>query len=167
MTRFDSKKRDGLARTGIFRYGDTHLDLPAALEVETLFPELEARDGTNMPLCAPPALVKQYPPRNEGQPVTIHPHLDNRAQSSDCVMVADWHTAFLNPRNYVDWLITLKEKTPVDTAWYAPASALPSTMHILCYSGFDLFDFRAVSCRCTRERDLHLYRVPAEKPEAA
>jgi archaeosine synthase len=151
MTRFDSKKRDGLARTGIFRSGDTHLDLPAALEVETLFPELDAREGTNMPLCAPPALVKQYPPPNEGQPVTIHPHLDNRAQSSDCVMVADWHTAFLNPRNYVDWLITLKEKTPVDTAWYAPASALPSTVHILCYSGFDLFDFRAVDLKTARK----------------
>jgi len=152
MTRFDIKKRDGLARTGIFRSGDTHLDLPAALEVETLFPGLDAREGTNMPLCAPPALVKQYPPPDEGQPVTIHPHLDNRAQSSDCVMVADWHTAFLNPRNYVDWLITLKEKTPVDTAWYAPASALPSTLHILCYSGFDLFDFRAVDLKTAQRR---------------
>jgi len=152
MTRFNIKKRDGLARTGTFQSGDTTLDLPAALEVETLFPGLDAREGTNMPLCAPPALVKQYPPPDEGQPVTIHPHLDNRAKSSDCVMVADWHTAFLNPRNYVDWLITLKEKTPVDTAWYAPASALPSTLHILCYSGFDLFDFRAVDLKTAQRR---------------
>jgi archaeosine synthase len=150
MTRFDIKKRDGLARTGIFQSGDTTLNLPVALAVETLFPDLDARDGTNMPLCAPPALVKQYPPPHEGQPVTIHPHLDNRARSCDCVMVANWYTAFLNPRNYVDWLITLKEKTPVDTAWYAPASALPSTVHILCYSGFDLFDFRAVDLKTAR-----------------
>jgi archaeosine synthase len=152
MTRFNIKKRDGLARTGIFQAGDTTLDLPGALAVETFFPELDARDGTNMPLCAPPALVKHYSPGNEGQPVTIHPHLDNRAQSSDCVIVADWQTAFLNPRNYVDWLITLKEKTPVDTAWYAPASALPSNMHILCYSGFDLFDFRAVDLKTVQKR---------------
>ncbi len=62
-------------------------------------------------------------------------------------MVADWHTAFSNPRNYVDWLIGLKEKTPVDRARYAPGSALPSNVHILCYSGFDLFDFRAVDLK--------------------
>jgi archaeosine synthase len=152
MSRFNIKKRDGLARTGIFLTDDTSLNLPMALAVETIFPELDARDGTNMPLCAPPPLVKHYPPPNEGQPVTIHPHLDNRAQSSDCVMVADWQTAFLYPRNYVDWLITLKEKTPVDTAWYAPASALPSTVHILCYSGFDLFDFRAVDLKTVQKR---------------
>jgi archaeosine synthase len=67
-------------------------------------------------------------------------------------MVADWQTALLNPRNYVDWLIGLKEKTPVDTAWYAPASGLPSNVHILCYSGFDLFDFRAVDLKTAQMR---------------
>jgi archaeosine synthase len=159
MTRFTSKKRDGLARTGFFQAGNTMVNLPAALSVETLFPALDSRKGTNIPLCAPPTLVKQYPPLDEGQLVTIHPHLDNCAQSSDCVMVADWQTAFLNPRNYVDWLITLKEKTPVDTMWYAPSSALPSNVYILCYSGFDLFDFRAVDLKtaqgwfCTPEGD--------------
>ena len=147
MTRFNIKKRDGAARTGIFDARGISLNLPAACEVETIFPDLDARNGTNMPLCAPPALVNRYPPCNEGEPVTIHPHLDNRAQSGECVMVADWHTALLNPRHYVDWLVTLKEKTPVDTAWYAPASALPQNLHILCYSGFDLFDFRAVDLK--------------------
>ncbi len=67
-------------------------------------------------------------------------------------MVADWHTAFSNPRNYVDWLVGLKEKTPVDTAWYAPAAGLPSNVHILCYSGFDLFDFRALISNPHREQ---------------
>jgi len=159
MTRFNIKKRDGLARTGTFQAGDTTLNLPAAVDSETIFPDLDNRSSTNIPLCAPPALVKHYPPPDTGQPVTIHPHLDNRAQSSDCVMVAGWHTAFQNPRNYVDWLITMKEKTPVDTAWYAPASALPANVHILCYSGFDLFDFRAVDLKtaqglfCTPEGD--------------
>jgi archaeosine synthase len=62
-------------------------------------------------------------------------------------MVANWHTALSNPRNYTDWLIGLKEKTPVDTAWYAPGTALPSNAHILCYSGFDLFDFLAVDLK--------------------
>ncbi len=152
MTRFDIRKRDGLARSGIFQTDTISLKLPAALAVETLFPDLDTRDGTNLPLCAPSALVKHYPPYNNGQPVTIHPHLDNPAHSGDCVMVADWQTALLNPRNYVDWLIGLKEKTPVDTAWYAPASGLPSNVHILCYSGFDLFDFRAVDLKTAQKQ---------------
>ena len=147
MTRFDIRKRDGLARSSIFQTDTISLKLPAALAVETLFPDLTMREGTNIPLCAPPALVKHYFPHNNRQPVTIHPHLDNPAHSGDCVMVADWQTALLNPRNYVNWLIGLKEKTPVDTAWYAPASGLPSNVHILCYSGFDLFDFRAVDLK--------------------
>jgi archaeosine synthase len=152
MTRFDIRKRDGLARSGIFQTDTNSLKLPTALAVETLFPDLDTRDGTNLPLCAPSALVKHYPPRNNGQPVSIHPHLDNPAHSGDCVMVADWQTALLNPRNYVDWLIGLKEKTPNDTAWYAPASGLPSNVHILCYSGFDLFDFRAVDLKTAQMR---------------
>jgi len=152
MTRFDIRKREGLARIGIFQTDTITLKLPTALAVETLFPDLDTRDGTNLPLCAPPALVKHYPPNNNGQPVSVHPHLDNPAHSGDCVMVADWQTALLNPRNYVEWLIGLKEKTPVDTVWYAPASGLPSNVHILCYSGFDLFDFRAVDLKTAQMR---------------
>jgi archaeosine synthase len=159
MTKFDIRRRDGLARTGVFTADDVSVKLPMALEAESLFPDLDLREETNLPLCAPAALAEQYPLLNRGQPVSIHPLLDNPAQSGDCVMAANWHTAFLNPRNYVDWLIGLKEKTPVDTAWYAPASALPSNIHILCYSGFDIFDFRAVDLKtaqgrfCTPEGD--------------
>jgi archaeosine synthase len=147
MTRFNIRKRDGLARTGVFETGGTSVKLPAALAAETLFPGLETLEGTNLPLCAPVALVNQFPPESGSQPVAIHPLRDNPAQSGDCVMVANWHTALLNPRNYVDWLKGLKEKTPVDTAWYAPGTALPSNAHILCYSGFDLFDFLAVDLK--------------------
>jgi archaeosine synthase len=74
-------------------------------------------------------------------------------------MVSGWHTALANPRIYVDWLIGLKEKTPVDTVWHAPASALPSNDAFLCYSGFDLFDYTAVDLKsaqgrfCTPEGD--------------
>jgi archaeosine synthase len=152
MTRFDIRKRDGLARTGILQIDHISLKLPTALVAETYFPDLGTRDLTNLPLCAPPALVKHFPPVRNGQPVSIHPHLDNPARSGDCVMAAGWHTALSNPRNYVDWLIGLKEKTPVDTAWYAPASGLPSNVHILCYSGFDLFDFRAVDLKTAQQQ---------------
>jgi archaeosine synthase len=152
MTKFDIRKRDGLARTGIFWNDDVSVRLPMALEVESLFPDLNHREGTNLPLCAPPAMAEQYPPVNRGQPISIHPGLENSAQSGECVMVENWHTALTNPRKYVDWLIGLKEKTPVDTAWYAPASALPSNVHLLCYSGFELFDFRAVDLKTAQSR---------------
>jgi archaeosine synthase len=130
----------------------TSVKLPVALDAESLFPHLDRLRGSNIPLCAPAELIQKFPPLSNGQPVSIHPMLDNPAHSGDCVMAANWHTAFSNPRNYVDWLIGLKEKTPVDTAWYAPASALPSNLHILCYSGFDLFDFRAVDLRTAQRR---------------
>jgi archaeosine synthase len=152
MTKFDIRKRDGLARTGVFRMDDVSVRLPMALEVDSLFPDLNQREGTNQPLSAPSALAEQYPPPNRGQPISIHPRLENPAQSGECVIVENWHTSLPNPRNYVDWLIGLKEKTPVDTAWYAPASALPSNVHILCYSGFDLFDFRAVDLKTAQQR---------------
>jgi archaeosine synthase alpha-subunit len=160
MIRVNFRKRDGLARTGTLETdGLPTVRLPAVTECRELFPALATLAGTNLPLCAPAAIVSQHPPKEGIQPVLIHPQLDNHARSGDCVMVAGWHTAIANPRTYVDWLICLKEKTPVDTAWYAPASALPSTVAILCYSGFDLFDFTAVDLKsaqgrfCTPEGD--------------
>jgi len=135
------------------------VSLPAVAECQKLFPALATLTGTSLPLCAPKAIVSRFHSEKGIQPVQIHPQLDNPARSGDCVMVAGWHTAPANPRTYVDWLIGLKEKTPVDTAWYAPASALPSTAAILCYSGFDLFDYTAVDLKsaqgrfCTPEGD--------------
>jgi archaeosine synthase alpha-subunit len=150
--RFDIRRRDGLARIGVFTTGDIQVKLPLALEPESLFPDLNLREMTNLPLSAPRSLAEQYPPLNHEQPISLHPQLDSPARSGDCVIVDNWHTSLSNPRNYVDWLIGLKEKIPVDTTWYAPASALPSNVHILCYSGFDLFDFRAVDLKTAQKR---------------
>jgi len=147
MTRFNIRKRDGLARMGILETDGGSLRLPAATDVKSLFPALAARKFSNIPISAPASFVREFLQNNGEQPVAIHPKLDNPAASGDCVMVAGWHTAFANPRSYVDWLIDLKEKTPVDTAWYAPAAALPSTVATLCYSGFDLFDYCAVDLK--------------------
>ena len=159
MTRFDIRKRDGLARMGMLETGTATVKLPAAVDPESLFPALANTPSINMPLSAPAKLVQEFPPVRPGGPVIIHPQVETPAVSGDCVMAANWQTAFSNPRNYVDWLVTLKEKTPTDTAWYAPASALPSTVAILCYSGFELFDYTAVDLKsaqgmfCTPEGD--------------
>ncbi len=147
MTKFDIRKRDGLARTGVFDAGTGPVQTPAAVDMEILFPDLAPATLINIPLSAPAKLVEQYPPVITDGPVVIHPHRENSAESGDCVMAANWHTAFSNPRNYVDWLVGLKEKTPADTAWFAPAAALPMNIVILCYSGFDFFDYTAVDLK--------------------
>lgn len=161
MIRLSFRKRDGLARTGSFEPdGRPPINLPGVSDWRELFPDLETMQYSGMPLSAPAALVSRYRSPENIQPVIIHPQLENQAQNGDCVMPAGWHTAFHNPRNYVEWLVGLKEKTPPDTVWYAPASALPSAVAILCYSGFDLFDYTAVDLKsaqgrfCTTEGDL-------------
>ena len=160
MIRMEIKRRDGLARSGLLTIDDAPLLFPAAIETEMIFPSLGARQHTNVPLSAPTGFAATYIKNNGEQPIAIHPSLDNPATSGDCVLVANWQTALSNPRNYVKWLVALKEKTPPDTIWFTPGSALPSTVHILCYSGFDLFDFLAVDLKsaqgifCTPEGDL-------------
>nr|WP_320160833.1 archaeosine synthase subunit alpha [uncultured Methanoregula sp.] len=147
MTRFNIRKRDGLARAGILEAGTGSYKLPAVTDTASLFPALASRNCSNIPLSAPASFVQEFLNNDGEQPIAIHPCLENPADSGDCVMVANWHTAFSNPRSYVTWLVSLKEKTPTDTAWYAPAAALPSTVAILCYTGFDLFDYCAVDLK--------------------
>lgn len=161
MMRASFRKRDGLARTGILEpAGEEPVPLPGAADCGRLFLALADLAGTNLPLCAPAELVRAFPPPSGIQPVIIHPQRENAAGSGDCVMAAGWHTALSNPRACVEWLISLKEKTPPDTVWYAPATALPVNAALLCYCGFDLFDYTAVDLKsaqgifCTPEGDL-------------
>ena len=147
MIKIDIRKRDGLARAGTVSIDDKTFPFPAVFETETAFPSLATRGGTNVPLGAPAEFVKTYVPRGRDQPVAIHPALGNPAENGDVVMPANWHTALANPRQFVVWLKNLKEKTPADTLWYAPGAALPSNVHILCYTGFGLFDYTAVDLK--------------------
>jgi len=125
MSRFDIRKRDGLARTGTFQTDSATFKVPSAQEMETIFPDLAGLHHANIPLAAPAALVNEYPPAADRKPVTLHPHLAPVAVSGDCVMVPNWHTAFANPRTYVEWLVGLKEKTVPD------AAGMPRPVHSL------------------------------------
>ncbi|HUU75248.1 MAG TPA: archaeosine synthase subunit alpha [Methanoregulaceae archaeon] len=147
---FDIKKRDGMARIGIFSNEGVEITLPAAIEPQDIFPDLRKECLTNIPLSADREFTARYFEHPPGQPVPVHPAIHPDAESGACIMVPCWHTAFFNPRNYVNWLIRLKSMVPPDTAWYAPGSALPSRIHILCFSGFDLFDFTAVDLASAR-----------------
>ena len=71
MTKFDIRKRDGLARTGFFQAADSTISLPAATETTTLFEGLIACSSINIPLSAQASLVREYPPVIPGGPVKI------------------------------------------------------------------------------------------------
>ncbi len=150
MSRYEARKRDGLARIGIFEHGGVTLSLPAAVDTDALFPDLRHREFSNVPLDAGPAFASRYHEPGSDQPVSVHPVAPTAAASGDCVMAANWQTTLANPRKYVEWLVALKERVVPDTAWYAPAAALPSTAALLIYTGFDLFDYRAVDLATAR-----------------
>ncbi|MDH7594446.1 MAG: archaeosine synthase subunit alpha [Methanomicrobiales archaeon] len=143
MGRYLIKKRDGLARSGTCTHGDFALELPAALDMEGMFPSLREVRHANVPLHAERDFVERYHLRG-GSPAFIHPHSCEGMESGTFVAVPNWHTALRHPRMYVDWLLHMKGTVPPDTIWYAPTSANPSNAALLIYSGFDLFDFKCV-----------------------
>ena len=156
----DIRRRDGLARAGTVTDGDNAIRFPAAIDPGRLFPSLCRQEHTNVPLAADAAFAGEYLVQpDDRQPVVIHPALPGAAESGDIVMAGNWHTAPAGPRQYVEWLVTLKEQNPPDTVWYAPAAALPSNAHILCFTGFSLFDYTAVGLKtaqglfCTQDGD--------------
>ena len=185
MIRFNIRKRDGLARTGILGDGTTTIKLP--------FPACRIRRYSSRLSEPRPVPTSRFPPRQHW-PLPIFPRTrtsrspstrrrKSGSRAGTVVMAANWHTAFANPRNYVDWLVALKEKTPPDTVWYAPAAALPSNVHILCHTGFELFDYIGVDLKsaqrlvlharrrvCSRSHDgryLRLRGLPEWRPESA
>jgi archaeosine synthase len=147
VTGCEVKRRDGPARISVLTTADGPVRLPAVMDTLRLFPDLASRELSNVPLAAPELFAMRYHCRGSGQPVAVHPALVPEVSSGDCVLVPGWHTALANPRDFVDWLVHLKEAIPPDTTWYAPGAALPSNVHILCYSGFDLFDYTAVDLK--------------------
>ncbi|HXW99111.1 MAG TPA: archaeosine synthase subunit alpha [Methanomicrobiales archaeon] len=149
MSRFDIRRRDGLAREGIFSAGDLVIPTPGIVDIGTLSPDLDGEEGTNVPLAASAGFVSKYARPGTG-PVVVHPLGREAAGHGDLVVVANWHTALARPHDFIRCLSALKGRIPPDTAWFAPASALPSTAALLAYAGFDLFDYRAVDLQTSR-----------------
>ena len=154
LSHIEIKKRDGLARTGIFDTGQAEITFPAAVDILDYYPDLRDATQDNIPLSAPSSFVQEYWHEAPASPGRIHPLHTGGISSGDCVMVPGWHTALSNPRNYVKWLAAMKAAVPADTLWYAPATAVPSNVHILAYTGFDLFDFIACDLATARGKFL-------------
>jgi archaeosine synthase len=150
LSLFDIRRRDCLAREGIFSRGDFTVRTPGVIDIPAVFPDLDREAGTNVPLAADAAFVSRYHHPGTGSPVVVHPLGQEEVSSGDLVVVANWHTVLSRPPDFVRYLAALKERLPPDTAWYAPASALPSTVSLLAYAGYDLFDLRAVDLETAR-----------------
>lgn len=156
MSSFEAKKRDIMARSGVFVHGEASIRTPAVVDAEDVFPELATVRHTNVPLAAGASFAAIYLHRYRDL-AAAHPHATNEAPSGSCVIAENWHTVMENPAMFVATLADQKERHPPDTLWYAPAAALPSTVAFLIYSGFDLFDFRGVDLKtaqglfCTTE----------------
>ncbi len=144
LSLFDIRRRDCLAREGIFSHGDLEVRTPGLIDIPGIFPALDRETGTNVPLTASAGFVSKYQHAGDGSPVVVHPLGKEPVVSGNLVVVANWHTVLSRPHDFIRYLSTLKGRLPPDTAWYAPASALPSTAALLVYAGFDLFDHRAV-----------------------
>jgi archaeosine synthase len=150
LSLFDIRRRDCLAREGIFSRGEVAIRTPGILDVPRIFPGLDREEGTHVPLSADADFVSRYHHPGTGDLVVVHPLGREEASSGDLVVAANWHTALPRPHDFVRYLAALKGRLPPDTAFYAPASALPSTVSLLVYAGFDLFDHRAVDLETAR-----------------
>jgi len=151
LSLFDIRRRDCLAREGTFSHGDLSIRTPGIIDIPAAFPALEKETRTHIPLAAGAGFVSRYQRPGHGSPVVVHPLGKEPVNSGDLVVVANWHTVLARPPEFVRYLAALKGRIPPDTAWYAPASALPSTAALLVYAGFDLFDHRAVHLETARD----------------
>ena len=150
MPRIDLRHRDGLARAGTAEVEGRTFPIPTVTDVERLFPALAGLSCANVPLAADGEFVASFHVPMASPCVAIHPQACGHASHGDCVVVANWHTALPRPSDFVRWLTTMKAVVPPDTLWYAPAAALPSTVHLLAHAGFDLFDTIAVDLASAR-----------------
>ena len=146
MSVFDVRKRDGLARIGVLKDGETIISTPAACDMQKLFPSLGERAFTNLPLSAGVSDAEAFFEAGK-EPSAVHPNAE-AAEDAGVYLFANWNNTLTDSRRYIEYLEKLYAKIRPDAARYAPASALPSNVASLIYCGFDLFDYTAVDL-CT------------------
>ncbi|MBT8507276.1 pseudouridine synthase [Methanomicrobiaceae archaeon CYW5] len=168
MYAFEVTARDGFAREGkLTSDAGLMIRTPAVVDPTDLFPSLSSHPLSNIPVTAPDSLAQRYAVDFEDFAI-IGPGMKEILPSSGVGVVAGWHILRGNPRQYVELLLEFRKLTPPGIAWYAPAAGLPSNVATMVYSGFDLFDYRAVDLKsiqnifCTTDGEM-----PAEEAFAS
>ena len=146
MSLFETIIRDGPGRTGKYRSGDMEVATPAVINPQEIFSDLYQHPFAHTPPEFPDKIHWPKPVQYKGILNAFVGEVPDGTEES-AVIVPGCHTLFENPRRFTEMLIDLRERFPMDTAWYAPASALPSNVSLLIYCGFDLFDYRAVDLK--------------------
>ena len=143
MSVFDVRKRDGLARIGNLKISeDTVVSTPAVFDMQEQFPSLKNRPFTNIPLTAGLSDVNKFFKQGE-EPSAVHP-LADAAEDAGIYLFSNWNNTLSDSGKYLEHLEKIHTKIRPDVARYAPASALPSNVASLIFTGFDLFDYTAV-----------------------
>ncbi|HJJ55666.1 MAG TPA: DUF5591 domain-containing protein, partial [Methanocorpusculum sp.] len=143
MSTFEVRKRDGLARIGLYKDGDLIIQTPTVIDPITQFPNLSKYCHTNIPFSTDQSDICKYYIPGDG-PIMFNPSIKCPAKSGDVIVVSGWKSTLNDSKRYIEYLSALHTNTPPDTARYAPASALPSNVSILIATGFDIFDYTAV-----------------------
>ncbi len=97
MSLFDIRRRDCLAREGIFSQGDLEVRTPGIIDMQQVSPALDSEVWTNVPLAASAGFVSRYQHSGDGSPVVVHPLGKEPVTSGDLVVVANWHTVLAGP----------------------------------------------------------------------
>ena len=163
--RFEVTIRDGPARIGRLRIDGT-VETPAILsggEIRSTgpiwnFPTVEdaLKEGFELskktgkifigphvaaPLHTEPPFEVAHIPTDGPSGAVVHPLARDRPPASD-VYIIGAAGSLRNPRELLAAVIDIREKTPSDSALYAPALATPSNLALLTYLGVDLVEDR-------------------------
>lgn len=147
----DFRARDGFAHAGSIGMNGKTLRLPGIIDPAVEFAGLFSSLPENIPLSAKAGYAAGRDAARPGEPALVHPADVSAAVKDGVLLVPNWHTVLEDPHRFVRALYRLKSLHPPDAAWYAPACALPSNVHLLSYCGFDLYDWTAVDL-CTARR---------------
>lgn len=135
-------REDYISAGSIFSYGSVDEALKA---FDSLKESLKDRKRLAIMPYVPAALhcepSIQLPPLEIDGPkgVVIHPFSSQEPDNAD-VYVLGRAGSLRNPRDLVSAVIDARNRTPSDTALYAPALAVPANLAFLVYLGVDLID---------------------------
>ena len=66
--------------------------------------------------------------------------LENKTEKDNYYIIQDAYQLFLNPKNFVDFIIKLRQKIGEEKTIYMPSIGNPTNFALMAYMSIDLFD---------------------------
>lgn len=129
---------DYVSAGSVFRYGSVKEAMKAAESIKgqkklAITPYVPAALHAE-PSLRPPEIEIDGP-----KGVVIHPFAEEKPEDAD-VYIIGGAGSLRNPRDLINAVVSVRKRTPADTALYAPALATPANLAFLVYLGIDLVD---------------------------